>query len=646
MTAAERRLVNEAPTVVGLLTSVVESGGSLDLAARAVASEGPPASRALFGRAVRRADTKGSRSVSDALVSELEGVSGEASGYRQAVMLCVSASDAETKEERLRILGDASEVALDAVRLMGERYSASLNTPCMTVFALGIMAPMLLMTILPMLSISELFGTVAIDGDLVMAVILVVVPAVILLMAWRIREGNPFIARDGGRPGVAPFLFLLLSVPLALALYVLGRSAEEAIFLAVVVASVSGAIVLRDGVREEAARAEEERGLRDSVFEIGNSLLGGGGLEESCAGAFASRKECQRIGVALGRELDLCRGDVRSAFERAVSPTSRTVARTLCDIHGCYTVDPDDAGRLAVAVGRQYQNESNTRRELSVRLKSMTDMMFGTAVLFAPMVLGLSVAMLGPLSDISGYEGLEGSQAAVSVYLVELCLIISLLVSSLGEGDGARSTVWRFCLMAPISLIVFALCCAVQLRRHYTRCGGCEGMEFRRRVLWLAVAASGIFVALVILAPYMAPYGQFRHLDGVAGVIDGGWEGGGAASVMYAIGDLFCHQEYDRSYVLNGSQLPFCIRDLGILIGLPLGFLACLALRGRITDRPVPWIGAAMIGVTALEWCIETLFGLDAQVPRLLSGVCTGFGASLFLGWLLYREQEDQGYDG
>ena len=46
------RLVDECPTVVGMITATVGSGGSLDSAIRAVAEDGPAHSRRLFSRAV------------------------------------------------------------------------------------------------------------------------------------------------------------------------------------------------------------------------------------------------------------------------------------------------------------------------------------------------------------------------------------------------------------------------------------------------------------------------------------------------------------------------------------------------------------------------------------------------------------------
>lgn len=152
-------------------------------------------------------------------------------------------------------------------------------------------------------------------------------------------------------------------------------------------------------------------------------------------------------------------------------------------------------------------------------------------------------------------------------------------------------------------------------------------------------AASGAFLALTVLSPLLAPEGAFRHLDGTPTLIDGGWRGNGAAGIMYAIGDVLCHQEEARSLMLNGSQLPICARDTGIVIGLCAGFAACYLLGRRLSDRRYAVLGAVLVLVMAAEWCYETT-GFDSQPLRLLTGISAGIGASLFLSWSLYRSDE------
>ena len=80
-------------------------------------------------------------------------------------------------------------------------------------------------------------------------------------------------------------------------------------------------------------------------------------------------------------------------------------------------------------------------------------------------------------------------------------------------------------------------------------------MDGRARLLAAGCIVSGAVLALMILSPLLSPYGAFRGLDGSPGFIDGGWEGGGPASLAYLLGDLVCHQEESRSLILNGSQM-------------------------------------------------------------------------------------------
>ena len=494
----------------------------MDMAARAVSLEGPRLSAELFSGAVRLTDTKGSTGISQALSESLSGLPEPASGYRQAMLLCISASEVADQQERLRILKEASDVALDAVRIMGERYAAGLSTPCMAVFGLGIMAPMILMSILPIMGLGGMFAEMPVDSGTMLVATLVLIPAAILCLAYWLRQSNPFLELSGGIRDMLCALPLLPAIPLYLAMMSLrtgavealmlsiapsavaclimmfdGRRADhararsekglrdcvfelgnallggdnfetvavEALMLSIAPSAVACLITMFDGRRSDKAKARSEKGLRDCVFELGNALLGGENFETVAVEAVSSRIECRNVGTALRRELDLCRGDVRGAVRNAVGPISPEVSRTLCDIQRCSEKDTEDAGRLAIAVGRQFQNTSNIRNELGLKLKGMTDMMVGTAMLFAPMVLGMSASMLGPLSEISGYAGLEGTEVALAVYLVELCAIIAVLTSSLGDGDGIRGMVWRFCLSCPIALAVFWFCIGVQLRR-------------------------------------------------------------------------------------------------------------------------------------------------------------------------------------
>tara|TARA_Y100001970_G_scaffold292678_1_gene435132 strand:- start:61508 stop:62287 length:780 start_codon:yes stop_codon:yes gene_type:complete len=54
------------------------------------------------------------------------------------------------------------------------------------------------------------------------------------------------------------------------------------------------------------------------------------------------------------------------------------------------------------------------------------------------------------------------------------------------------------------------------------------------------------------------------------------------SGMIYAIGDLNCHQKWERSWEVNGNQMAVCTRDVGILFGFTI---FCLLWRFRGLNR-------------------------------------------------------------
>ncbi len=161
----------------------------------------------------------------------------------------------------------------------------------------------------------------------------------------------------------------------------------------------------------------------------------------------------------------------------------------------------------------------------------------------------------------------------------------------------------------------------------------------RRGFVFLAAAVAAIAAALIFTAPFMAPYGTFTDLGGAAGSIDHHWGGNGFPDAVYALGDLLCHQDGSRSFVLNGSQMPICIRDTGILLGLLAGFLVSIPIGARIGDNRYAVIGVILGCFTVVEWVSERFVG-DMPEMRFVTGMVTGIGVAVFLVWMLHRNSD------
>ena len=91
---------------------------------------------------------------------------------------------------------------------------------------------------------------------------------------------------------------------------------------------------------------------------------------------------------------------------------------------------------------------------------------------------------------------------------------------------------------------------------------------------------SFFFLVSFFLAPALAESGTIVELSGRANMLDYHKENDQNftwtelnfySAPIYAFGDLNCHNKHERSWSINGNQMPVCVRDLGIFAGLALG---------------------------------------------------------------------------
>lgn len=165
-----------------------------------------------------------------------------------------------------------------------------------------------------------------------------------------------------------------------------------------------------------------------------------------------------------------------------------------------------------------------------------------------------------------------------------------------------------------------------------------------RIVFAVFATAVAVFVILNLSVPYMNAYGTLRNLDGAAGVLDHSniWKGLDALScAFYTIGDYGCHQEMARSIILNGNQVPLCIRCTFLFIGIGAGF-AYFAISSTMplgTDKKALILGITLVLLTPLEWSMEHYLELGGPVIRSIVSLISGFGAIVAVVSLLHFEE-------
>ena len=152
----------------------------------------------------------------------------------------------------------------------------------------------------------------------------------------------------------------------------------------------------------------------------------------------------------------------------------------------------------------------------------------------------------------------------------------------------------------------------------------------------ILIAVSAVLLLLLTITPFLEPHGSFTHLDGTPGVMDHWtlWASSNPISgAVYALGDILCHQMQSRSFILNGSQMAVCARDLSVLAGFFAGLIiSATALRRNIGDKRILYVSAILIITMAAEWTAEHITGADILFLRVITGILAGVGLALLAG--------------
>ncbi len=456
--------LNESPSVISMMATVISPGGSIDSAVRYVAEKGPRNTARLFRDMVSDTDCRRNTDIRDSLYSLASSLPNQLAAFRRALYMTISAAENPSQEERMRILKEASDISLTGLKQTGEEYSSKLQTPCMVVFGLGIMVPMILLSIAPMLGMGDAIGmTMTIPESLLESIILILVPAAVASVIVSIRGKNPLIVQSGGYDGIWKVSPMFLAVPLYMFLTQSGLEEIRCIALSLSVPSLATFALVCPNVNREKDRTKKENAIKDALYDLGNRMVTGENFESALVGALSVRKECRKLAESLSREYEICRGDLEAAIDMCISPVSRSMAGYVKDIYRASCKDLRDAGRLATAIAHQLQDQDSVRKGIENKLRNMTDMMNGTAMVFAPLILGLSIMMIGPLSAVSGTTDIGHTFAVVSIYLVELALLISMFGSMLASRFSATEVIYRFSLTVPCAMAILSVCASISI---------------------------------------------------------------------------------------------------------------------------------------------------------------------------------------
>jgi len=162
-----------------------------------------------------------------------------------------------------------------------------------------------------------------------------------------------------------------------------------------------------------------------------------------------------------------------------------------------------------------------------------------------------------------------------------------------------------------------------------------------RRVRFFKITILFLFIPFLLwtilqfLAPISLPQGSVEDLSGLTAVSDNEkiindmpspWNS------IYSIGDRLCHQRADRSFFINGNQMPFCSRCTAIWIGITTGLAFMIFYKIKLDGRFIILIiiGLVPIAIDGLGQLVN--LWESTNISRLITGILIGVVCGLALG--------------
>lgn len=405
---------------------------------------------------------------------------GDNEDLKQALFALLASSLERSDASREATIEKARHLAFAGTQRRMRDYADSLRGPTTALFALGVLLPMMIGAMLPLLSLGGL-GSVADRSAppagpspwVAVLALDVAFPVALAAFAWHVlgrRPGTlapPDLKSCGPRrlpAAIAVAIALAGSVPALLPIGPLRPLAP-----ALSVATALGLFCSWDarGPKQERDRIKQlERELPDALFLLGGRIARGepvervlrsvsAEMEGSAAAAFFRR---------IDASLQLRRGSLSEALfapEGPLAVPSRSVRGAMRVVVAASDKDPVGAGRAVVDLSSHMRELFELDREVRRELGGVVDAMRATVCVFGPLVLGVTAGMYALLArvfsgTISFALAPETFVAAVAVYLF---LAVSVIVHfSTGIEHGPDPVQFRYSLgkSLPLSLATFA----------------------------------------------------------------------------------------------------------------------------------------------------------------------------------------------
>lgn len=387
---------------------------------------------------------------------------------RQSIYLLVSATFESTKAGMDRLMDKANDLVLRGVKENVDRYVSSLSVPTMILFSMGVILPVMLFALLPMLSAAGSFDPASaslgmqpfIRIEMLAPLFILVFPILTFAYSRSVLSKNPL---RFSRPLEVhldrwTLLTLIIWIFAIVSAALLVRVPHITLLAMIIPPSLALIWRLRGSHLTKIRMSRMERDFNNALYQIGNRMLSGAGFERALEQTARSSEGSifHAYAMRLIHRSRMTRqnlGSLIDSDEEAIPPMMRA---TLLTVWECARKDPAEAGKVALTLAQNMSDLRNSEMRIEERLSGIMDMMRHTSSFFAPLVLGITSCLLFIVGGQTGQPlGVEGVMLVVGVYLIELCLIVTHFTVSLsGRGD-LSEVMYIFASKAPLAVIIY-----------------------------------------------------------------------------------------------------------------------------------------------------------------------------------------------
>ena len=470
------RSAGMAPEVINYMVMAMKTNPSLNKAMAFAAENSKSHLADGLKRVLWEVQMNKWKSIEDAFVSHAFEAGKWNEDYKRALYSVRVAAVEANEEGRNRALENAQSIIINGTKMRVEKYAASLTGPTTVLFAMGVVLPLIIGASIPMLVIkSGAFaytgGSAGTSHTLTFAKLFilmdVIFPLFLFAYAYRILGNRPttcsktWDVESRGRVGLSA---ALASLPLILAYYT-----GDLFILALLALSIFLGVYAYTSAQKAMAERKKimqiEDEFPDFLFQVGSRLVEGAPLERAIEDAMATMGD-SAIAIWAREVVGVCKLSMKSLkdviIEHPVCKKSRIIGATMKLLLEIVEKNVESAGKVALSISSYLREIKGLEHDVRVKLKSTVDMMKATCMIFAPFIMGVTLAlnslMYSTFSSLSPHGGLipPGALSVIlAIYLFLIVIILTYFTTGIEEGDDPIMFRRNLGIALPLSMFLF-----------------------------------------------------------------------------------------------------------------------------------------------------------------------------------------------